>query len=238
LVLYRVHVVIGVTAVALTQIGTAGQSANTETDLDPHERAEQQLKKQERQRILGVIPDFNTSDVHDAAPLSSSQKFRLALRSSVDPFTFVTAAINAGMAQNDNDYPGYGQGAQGYAKRFAAAYTDTLSGTMISGAVFPILLHHDPRYFRKGSGGFFNRVGYSLSTAVRAKDDKGRWVPNYSNILGNLAAGGLSNAYYPASDRGAALTFERAGNAIAWGAVGSVFIEFWPDISARVFHKH
>jgi hypothetical protein len=109
---------------------------------------------------------------------------------------------------------------------------------MFAGAVFPALIHQDPRYFRKGSGHFFDRVLYSLSTTVRAKNDKGQWVPNYSNILGNLAAGGLANAYYPASDRGLGLTLDRALSVLVWGAVGSTFIEFWPDISSRVFRKH
>jgi len=205
---------------------------------DTHDRAEQQLRQQQHQRILGVIPAFNMSNIQDAAPLSAKQKFRLAFRSSIDPFTFVTAGIDAGLAQNKNEYPAYGQGALGYAKRFAAAYTDTFSGTMFSGAIFPALLHHDPRYFRKGSGSFGSRILYSLSTTVRAKNDKGQWVPNYSNILGNLAAGGLANAYYPASDRGVGLTFDRAGTVIIWGAVGSALIEFWPDISSRIFRKH
>jgi hypothetical protein len=207
-------------------------------DSDTHDRAEEQLRQQQHQRILGIIPIFNMSNVHGAAPLSAKQKFRLAFRSSIDPFTFVTAGIDAGLAQNKNEYPAYGQGAQGYAKRFAAAYTDTFSGTMFSGAIFPALLHQDPRYFRKGSGSFGSRILYSLSTTVRAKNDKGQWVPNYSKILGNLAAGGLANAYYPASDRGVGLTFDRAGTVLIWGAVGSAFIEFWPDISSRIFRKH
>ena len=205
---------------------------------DTHDRAEEELRQQQRQRILGVIPDFNTSNVQDAAPLSAKQKFRLALRSADDPFTFVTVGIDAAQAQNKNEYASYGQGAQGYAKRFAAAYADTFSGTMFAGAIFPALLHQDPRYFRKGTGSFFNRVCYSLSTTVRAKNDKGQWVANYSNILGNLAAGGLANAYYPASDRGVGLTFDRAASVLVWGAVGSTFIEFWPDISSKVFRKH
>jgi hypothetical protein len=235
--LCRKHALIAATALALAHAAGAAQSPSADPDSDTHERAEQELRRQERQRILRVIPNFNTSDVQDAAPLSGKQKFRLALRSSADPFTFVTAGIDAGLAQNNNEYLTYGQGGQGYAKRFAAAYADTFSGTMFAGAVFPSLLHQDPRYFRKGSGSFFRRVFYSLSTSVRCKDDKGRWVPNYSNILGNLAAGGLANAYYPASDRGIGLTYGRALSVLVWGAVGSTFIEFWPDISSRVFRK-
>jgi len=234
----RKNAVVALVTLAFAQSLAFSEMPPADDDADTHDRAEEQLRQQQHQRILGVIPDFNTSNIQDAAPLSAKQKFRLALRSADDPFTFVTVGIDAAQAQNKNEYPAYGQGAQGYAKRFAAAYTDTFSGTMFSGAIFPALLHQDPRYFRKGSGSFSSRVLYSLSTTVRAKNDKGQWVPNYSNILGNLAAGGLANAYYPASDRGIGLTFDRAGTVLIWGAVGGAFIEFWPDISSRLFRKH
>ena len=187
---------------------------------------------------MGIIPNFNTSYSQNAAALSAKQKFQLAFRSAVDPFTFVAAGLDAALEQSRNGFPGYGQGAEGYGKRMGAAYADAFSGTMLGGAVFPALLHQDPRYFRKGSGSFGNRFLYAISTTVKAKDDKGHWRPNYSNFLGNFAAGGLSNLYYPSSDRGASLTVERALTVTAEGTLGSIFVEFWPDISARFFHKH
>jgi hypothetical protein len=144
----------------------------------------------------------------------------------------------AGLEQWENGYSGYGQGAQGYGKRFGAAYADNFSGAMFGGAIFPALLHQDPRYFRRGTGSFRSRFFYAISTAVKTKNDKGRWEPNYSNVLGNLAAGGLANVYYPSTDRGVGLTFERALTVTAEGAIGSVFVEFWPDISSKLFHKH
>ena len=203
-----------------------------------HERAERELREQKKQRILGIIPNFNTSNVANAAPLTARQKFGLALRSSIDPFTFVAAGMLAGLEQAQNGYEGYGQGAQGYGKRFGAAYADSFSGSMFGGAVFPSLLHQDPRYFRKGSGSFRSRLFYAISTTLRTKNDNGRWAPNYSNVLGNLAAGGLANIYYPSTDRGVGLTFERAAIVTAEGAIGSTFVEFWPDISRKLFHKH
>lgn len=214
----------------------AGPQATATTD--EHERAERELKKQQKQRILGVIPNFNTSYVQDAATLSTRQKFRLALRSAVDPFAFVAAGLDAALEQSRNGFPGYGQGAQGYGKRMGAAYADAFSGSMLGGAIFPSMLHQDPRYFRKGTGSFGSRFFYAVSTTVRAKNDSGRWAPNYSNVLGNLAAGGISNAYYPATDRGLSLTFERALTVTAEGAIGAIFVEFWPDISSKLFHKH
>ena len=139
------------------------------------------------------------------------------------------------MNQWENEYPGYGQGAQGYGKRLGASYADNFDGTLLGGAVFPVLLHQDPRYFRKGSGSFKSRLFYAVSTTVRCKNDRGAWEPNYSNVLGNIAAGGISNLYYPSTDRGAGLTLERALTVTAEGAIGTVFVEFWPDISKKVF---
>lgn len=126
---------------------------------------------------------------------------------------------------------------QGYAKRFGAAYVDSFDGNMLGNALFPVLLHQDPRYFRKGTSSFTSRLLYAISTTVICKGDDGQWHPNYSNVLGNLTAGGISNLYYPSSDRGVELTFQRALTVSAEGAIGAAFYEFWPDISRKLFHK-
>ena len=220
------------------QPGSVDDDQQAEATTSDHERAERELKKQKKQRILGIIPNFNTSNVQNAAPLSPRQKFGLALRGSIDPFAFVAAGLDAALEQSQNSFPGYGQGAQGYGKRVGAAYADAFSANMFGGAIFPTLLRQDPRYFRKGSGHFGKRLLYAVVSTVRAKNDNGHWAANYSNVLGNLAAGGLSNIYYPASDRGAELTFERALTVTAEGALGAVFVEFWPDISSKLFHRH
>jgi hypothetical protein len=227
---------------ATSQAVQPGTVATTESqahaEAKQRERAQRELKEQEHQRILGIIPNFNTSNVQNAAPLSVSQKFHLALKSGLDPFQFVAAGLDAALSQANNDFPGYGQGAEGYGKRFGASYADSFDGVLLGGAVFPSLLHQDPRYFRKGTGTFMNRFVYSLESTVRCKSDSGNWQPNYSNILGNIASGGISNLYYPSGDRGAGLTFQRAVTVTAEGAIGAFFVEFWPDISRKVFHKH
>ncbi len=208
------------------------------TGEDSHRaRAEAELHEEEQQRILGVMPNFNTSFISDAEPLSAAEKLHLALKGALDPFTFVAAGLDAGMSQGDNDFPSYGQGARGYGKRFSASYLDTFDGSLLGNAVFPILFKQDPRYFRKGTGSFASRLFYAISTSVKCKDDSGKWVPNYSNILGNLAAGGLSNIYYPEEERGFTLTVQRALVVTAEGAAGAIFVEFWPDISRRLFPK-
>lgn len=235
-------------AVLLTALSLAAQSDMAPADnhspqpepatLSSAERrakAAAELKQEEHQRILGIAPNFNTSNVKEAEPLSAGQKFELAARSAFDPFTFPVAAMDAGLSQAQNDFPEYRQGAEGYAKRFGAAYADSFDSTLMGNAVFPVLLKQDPRYFRQGTGSIKSRLWHAVGSTVICRNDNGRLAPNYSNILGNVAAGGISNLYYPAADRGAGLTFERAFTVTAEGALGAVFLEFWPDVSRKLF---
>jgi Carboxypeptidase regulatory-like domain len=195
--------------------------------VSPVEVAEEQLKAQEKQRVFGVLPNFYVSYVPDAVPLNSKQKFNLAWKTVVDPFTLVMVAGAAGVEQAQNHFEGYGQGAEGYAKRFGAGYADTITGTFIGGAILPSLLKQDPRYFYKGQGSIESRALYAIANSVICKGDNRRWQVNYSNILGSLAAGGLSNLYYPSDDRnGAGLTFENAAIGIGSTAVANLFQEF------------
>ena len=208
-------------------LGVASSTTAVQVRLTQTEIAQEQIKIEEKQRVLGVIPNFYVSYVPDAAPLNARQKFQLAARTIIDPFTFVVVAGAAGIEQWQNHFIGYGQGAQGYAKRFGANYADTVTGTFIGGAILPVLLKQDPRYFYKGTGSAHSRFMYALAMSVICKGDNGRWQPNYSNILGDLASGGISNLYYPSQDRNsAALTFDNAAIAIASNAVGNLLQEF------------
>jgi Carboxypeptidase regulatory-like domain len=201
---------------------TEVQVALTQTEV-----AEEQIKLQEKQRVLGVVPNFYVSYVPNAAPLDSKQKFELAWKTVIDPFTFAVVAGAAGIEQWQNHFSGYGQGAQGYAKRYGAGYADTLSGTFIGSAILPSLLKQDPRYFYKGTGSKPARFAYAVANSLVCKGDNGRWQPNYSNVLGNLAAGGISNLYYPPQDRnGIGLTFENGAIGIVSTAVANVIQEF------------
>ena len=191
------------------------------------EVAEAEIKEQEKQRVLGVIPNFYVSYEPNPVPLSSKQKFELAWRTSVDPVTLLITGGIAGAQQAQNQFSGYGQGAQGYAKRFGANYADLVTGTFIGSAILPSLLKQDPRYFYKGTGGTRARLLYAIVNAFICKGDNRRWQVNYSNILGNLAAGGISNLYYPAKNRdGAGLTFASAGIGIGSTAAANVVQEF------------
>jgi Carboxypeptidase regulatory-like domain len=205
----------------------AATVTEVEVGLKPADIAEEQIAVEEKQRVLGAIPNFYVSYLPNAVPLTSRQKFKLAARTVVDPFTLVVVGGTAGVQQAQNHFQGYGQGAQGYAKRFGAGYADTVAGTFIGGAVLPSLLKQDPRYFYKGTGSTHSRALYAIANSVICKGDNGRWQVNYSNILGNLAAGGISNLYYPADDRnGAGLTFENGGIGIGSTAVMNLLQEF------------
>jgi hypothetical protein len=205
----------------------AAASTEVEVVFSRQDLAEEQLHAEERQRVLGVIPNFYVSYDKDAVPLTTSQKYRLALRMSLDPVAFASSAVSAGFEQSINEFRGYGQGVQGYAKRFGASYGDGFSSILIGGAILPSLLHQDPRYLYKGTGSIRSRALYAIASVVICKGDNGHWQPNYSNVFGNLAAAGISNLYYPSTDRnGAQLTIGNSLLDTASGAIGALFEEF------------
>jgi Carboxypeptidase regulatory-like domain len=190
------------------------------------EVAEEQVRAQEKQRILAIVPNFYVSYVPDAAPLSSKQKFRLAWKTMIDPVTFVLTGAAAGVQQAQNDFSGYGQGAQGYAKRFGASYADNATSTFIGSALLPSLLKQDPRYFYKGTGSTRSRILYAIANSVICKGDNQKWQFNYSAILGGFASGAISNLYYPPKDRGASLVFENTLIGTGETAVFNLLQEF------------
>ena len=211
------------------QIVLAMATAITEVEvgLSRPEVAEEQIKVEEQQRILGIVPNFYVSYIPNAVPLTSKQKFKLAAKTIIDPVTFVIVGASAGVEQAQNHFIEYGQGAEGYAKRFGANYADAVSGTFLAGAVFPSLFKQDPRYFYKGTGSTESRAVYAIEASVRCRGDNGRWQLNYSNILGSLASGGLSNLYYPDDDRNSVgLTFTNAAIGIVSNALTNVLQEF------------
>jgi hypothetical protein len=200
---------------------------DVEVGLSQTEVAQEQIKVEEKQRVMGVIPNFYVTYAAHPVPLTAKQKFGLAWRTSVDPISLALVGAVAGVQQSDDEYEGYGQGTAGYAKRYGAAYANFVSGTFIGAAVLPSLLKQDPRYFYKGTGNWRSRSLYAMANAVICKGDNGRWQTNYSNIVGSMAAGGISNLYYPARDRGGAqLTIENGLIGIGATAVANLFQEF------------
>jgi hypothetical protein len=189
--------------------------------------AQVEVQLEEKQRVLGIIPNFYVAYDPHAPPLNTRQKFDLAWKTAFDPVIFLATGAFAGIEQADNTYSGYGQGAQGYGKRYGASFADSFFSDMIGNAVLPSLLKQDPRYFYKGTGTTRDRILYAIANAVICKGDNGHWQPNYSGIVGALAAGGISNLYYPAKDRnGATLTFGNDLISTAGSAVQNLFQEF------------
>jgi hypothetical protein len=205
---------------------TSAATTSVDVTASQEDIAEAQVNQEEKQRILAVIPNFYVSYDPNPVPLAPKQKYELALRTLVDPVNLAFNGVAAGLEQATNTYA-WGQGFQGYAKRYAAGYGDTLTDTLLTNAVLPVLFKQDPRYFYKGTGSVASRVLYAAANSFVCKGDNHRWEVNYSGILGSLAAAGISNAYYPAPDRaGAALTFESAAIGTGITAFQNIMQEF------------
>lgn len=185
-----------------------------------------QVHLQEKQRILGVVPNFYTSYLWDSAPMTPKLKFQLALRSAIDPIEFLVDAGVAGAEQYNDTFPGYGGGWPGYGKRFGSAYADSAIGAMLGRALFPTIFHQDPRYFYRGTGSVPSRVLYAVSQSVVTRGDNGRTQPNYSHVLGNFVTAGISNVYRAPGDRTFDLTMRDALVVTAGDAVGNILREF------------
>ena len=202
-------------------------AASTEMTVHPDEFiAAEQIKAAEKQRLVGIIPNFYTSYIYEAAPLTVKQKFSMAARGTFDPVSMVGVGVAAGIEQAMNTYPAYGQGAEGYAKRFGAKFADGRDSDFLTHAVFPSLFHQDPRYYYQGSGTVKERIVHAISSAFVTRSDAGLTQPNYSYLLGDLSAAALSNLYYPRANRGASLVFTNAAIGLAGRVAGNILREF------------
>ena len=213
-----------------TQTSPAANPAPPMTPEEQRKLAQEQLEQEEHQRVWAVVATFNTTANQQAVPLSTGQKFQLFFKSASDPWPFLLASVLAGVSQAENDLPEYGQGVQGYAKRFGASYGDYFIGNLLGNAVLASLLREDPRYYQMGHGTYFRRALWAASGTVWCKRDNGTWGPNYANVAGNLSGAAIANVYYPQSERTVGATIGRGFSVTAQGIIGSEVIEFWPDI--------
>lgn len=232
---------------------------STETAPKTKSEEERQLERKEQsQRVLGVLPQFGVTSRQNAGALTGREKFHLFAKSAFDPVTVGVVGMQAALSQAEDEFPAYGQGAQGYGKRFGASLADEVSSGFWDNYFYAVLLKEDPRYFRLGEGGLVGRVAYSVKQEVICHTDKGGRQFNFSNVLGAFTSGALSNLYYPGNsvirtipatstspaipvyedDRGAVLTLSRATIALGYGTLGGLFDEFWPDISRKLSRKH
>ena len=194
----------------------------------------EQLKKG---RILGIIPNNRTwPSLKDYKPLSPREKFEIARQDSFDRGTIVLAAVFAADAQITNSNPSFGQGVKGYSRNFGTSYADFIIGNYMSEAIYPTLLHQDPRYFRRGMGSKWSRLGYSIGQVVWTHTDSDRTQFNYSEILGNSTAVAISNTYYQAN-RSVADSASTLGIQIGVDMASNVLKEFWPDVNRKFSHR-
>jgi hypothetical protein len=213
-------------AVTSAVLQVASASTKVDVGLSPKELAVEQLKTEEKQRLFGVFPNYFVTYDPNAAPLNAAQKFQLGWKTIIDPTTILSSALTAGIEQARNTYYQFGQGTEGYAKRFGAQYADTVNGVIIGGVIMQTVFHQDPRYFYKGTGSFRSRALYALATAFVRKGDSGHWQPDYSDVLGSLAAGEISTLYYPASSRTGLRLFHDVLFGFGGTAVSNLFEEF------------
>lgn len=195
-------------------------------------------KKDDDQRIFGVVPNYKTVNDPDQpiSSISTRQKFQLVLH-YFDPFTYGFTAMQAGIQQASNSPKEYKQGMLGYSKRYGADFTDAFTNELFTVGVFPALLHEDPRYFRRGSGGALRRTGYAISRVLVARTDAGTHHFNYSEVFGNFTSGAISTAYYPKSERAFSDVATRAAFQIGYDALFNIVKEFYPDIKKKFRKK-
>ncbi len=191
----------------------------------PEEVATEQVKVEETQRVLGIIPNFYVVYEPDPVPLTAKLKFRLALKIASDPITATGIAFLSAV-QQAGDTPDYGQGAEGFGKRYGANAADGFSDIMIGGAILPSLLHQDPRYFFQGTGTKKSRFGHAFLHPFVCKGDNGHSQPNISSLGGDLASSAISNLYYPQSNRGTGLVFTNFAISTAERVATSLAQEF------------
>jgi len=197
-------------------------------------------ESREDTHILGIVPDYDT--VRNSAgvimPISARTKFWLATEDVFDPFSFLITGFYAGGSQLTNQYHEFGQGAAGYAKRYAGAFADNAVGNYFTEAAFPVMFHQDPRYFRMGPQfGFWKRIGYSASRVIVTRGDSGARQFNFSEIVGNGAAASVAAFYYPPSSRHPEEVCEKWAMNVGSDAGFNILKEFWPDMRHKLFGK-
>lgn len=191
-----------------------------------------------KDRILWTLPNFLTvEDADNIPPLTSGQKFKVVGRSLIDPSEFVLIGFVAGLSQASNSDPSYGQGAQGYGKRYATAYGDNAIENFMASAALPSLLHQDPRYYELGHGGFLKRARHAIGRVVLTRSDSGQTQFNYSEVFGAGMAAAISTySYHPAQDKNFGTVVSVWGTQIGWDVGTYMLKEFWPDLR-RKHHK-
>ena len=189
-------------------------------------------------RILFIIPNYRAvSRDAQVPPLSARGKFNLMVDDSFDYGTFLYVAILAGIGMAQNSYPEFDDRTFEFGQYYWRIFVDQAVGNAFTEFLLPVAFKQDPRYFTKGHGGFFPRTGYAVSRLLVTRTDSGGSQFNYSEIIGNGAAAGISNLYYPGQTRTWTKTSQRWVQQIALDGAFNVLKEFWPDIRHNVLKK-
>lgn len=212
----------------------APQVTEVTVGVPPDEVAAEQLNHQLKQRTLAVIPNYFVSYESQPSPLSPKQKFHLSLKLLLDPATFAAAGITAGIQQGKNSYWEWGQGAEGYAKRFGAAYGTAVHNLVITSVVADSVLHQDPRYFYSGRGTNAQRAWYAVASAFRTRGDNGKWQPPYAGLIGSVASAEISNTYYP----GSRTQYSLLGRSLMFHFVGLVGVNLAQEFLLKKVTSH
>jgi hypothetical protein len=167
-------------------------------------------------------------------PLTPKQKFLLAANNSVSGFTFIGTAAGAGFSQALNLKSGYGQGAEGYFKRWGSGMAFVATSNMIGTFAIASALHEDPRYFVENSGNFRESVRYAVSRVFVCRRDNGTTGTNWAGILGPLGSAGVANTYLPPDYQGVGHTFGNWGIALGISAGTNLLREYWPHINKKL----
>jgi hypothetical protein len=192
-----------------------------------------------KDRLFFALPNFLTlENAGQVPPLTAGQKFKVVARGSFDYILIPWYGALAGISQAENSEPGYGQGAQGYGKRFGAAFADGTIENFLTGAILPSVLRQDPRFFQESDGTFLHRTGYAISRIFITRTDSGHQQFNFSEIFGSAAAAAISTySYHPSADRTLPNTASVWGTQVGYDTLTYVVKEFWPDIRRKLSKK-
>jgi hypothetical protein len=193
---------------------------------------------QQTKRMFWIVPNFAAVSADtQLPPLSTRDKYALALQDSVDYSSFVWAGMLAGQSMALRSYPELHNGMAGYSRYYWRAFADQASGSFFTEALVPAVLHEDPRYYTLGHGGFFHRVKYALSRIVVTKTDSGGTGLNYAEIIGNGMEAGLSSLYYPPQERSLHNTAMNYLAQMEAASLNNIIREFWPDIHRKMLRQ-
>lgn len=219
------------TALAVDTLNTEVNVTQTRAEM-----AEAQIKVEEQQRLVGILPNFFAAYDRDAVPLNAQQKLELTAKTWFDPSAFVIEGIAAGVGQARNTHKGFGQGAQGYAKRYGAGFADYGTSLLLEKVVMPTIFKQDPRYFYKGTGTKRARALYAISRTFVCRGDNKKDQFCYSSFLTRFGTGFVTNYYFPAADRDTTSTIlQDAALSIGFDALGNLFQEF---VARKITRKH